>query len=555
MQQILHLQKSLQKAAQYISRTQQYDGSFPSESKNICTKTTKLHTTIFFNAEALYLLGQINGINELHQAKHRLAQFILSQKAPDGSFNYWCKASEKQSIPNDIDDTACAILALIENLPTSVAARLLPPFINLVKKQNDNGKINTWFTKGAYKNDYDIIVQLNVKAALKSLGICFPVHNPNQYLLKNWHSKSRYYVDIFYCSYLASRSSTVFDQSPLIRELAHPTNPWQLAISLTVLKQKPTTQHVEFLLKSQHSDGSWQGQIVVLEGFTSKEKQTFSSSKVLATLFIINIFQNHLIYNEDIRLARLLSSVNTGPPPKPGTLNFYLVTIPLLIFRHSTKTQRFTDYRSLATASLSGLYGLQWLNAVIDKKFHAVADNNTSAESLIRFITYYLSKTSPRDFKRFLVSSLFHQFIPPENSSYLLQYRSTYEKRIRIAYAISETMINDCGAVFSRQFKQLLELTFVIRSISDDIHDLNSDIKNNNATGTVALAKDYGLKAAVLLSYARIIRLTEKVQKDFFTKTDLTPYEYHTMRVLKRSYVRAKEAYLSEKIARALRLS
>ncbi len=548
------LQKSLRKATLYVNRTQQQDGSFPSESKNDTSHTRKLQTTVFFNAEILYQLNQVDGVGSLHLTRKRLSNFVLTQRAHDGSFNYWCRTPEKQRLPNDIDDSACALLALVESLPANQSVRLASAFINLVKAQYNRGKIYTWFAGGVFKEDYDIVVQLNVKAALLSLGVNFPIYNPKQYLLNNWQTKSKYYVDKFFSSYLANRSETIFDKTALIAEVAQPTSSWKLAISLIVLKQKPTFQQIDFLLHSQHSDGSWLGDDVILEGYTNEERQTYASSKVLATVFIMNILQRYIIDGENTKLAKLLLSVNRMVLPIPGSLDYYLVTTPLLVIRNSITSLKYSDYTKLVSASLSGLYGLRWLNAFVDNKR---IDINpwVSAESLMRYIEYFLANNTPKQFKKFLASSLYHQFVPPDKSSYLLKYQNSYEKRVKIGYALSETIPKSFGVQISKQFEKILELTLIIRSISDDILDLESDINNNIATGATALASDYGIKGAVQISYARIIKLTEKVYMLFSANPEVAPYEYRTLQILKHSYKNAKTQYLSEKVARLLRLS
>src|SRR5688572_93524 len=107
---------ALQRAVEFLQETQLADGSFESFSSpgtQPFTAKLRYHTTF---TPAL-ILGAISSVDDAiaQRVKVKLAAWLVSQKSPYWSFNYWAIGAperERLPYPDDLDDTFCSLIAL-----------------------------------------------------------------------------------------------------------------------------------------------------------------------------------------------------------------------------------------------------------------------------------------------------------------------------------------------------------------------------------------------------------------------------------------------------------
>ena len=104
------------RALRYLASQQLPSGGFASYSSPALVPFVKKQTynTVFTPA---VMLGALAGLDEAAAVKirGRLAAWLLEQKGPDWSFNYWAMdAPERATLPypDDLDDTFCAAIGL-----------------------------------------------------------------------------------------------------------------------------------------------------------------------------------------------------------------------------------------------------------------------------------------------------------------------------------------------------------------------------------------------------------------------------------------------------------
>jgi hypothetical protein len=150
----------------------------------------------------------------LETVRKRAADFLLSERDPHWSFNYWSKCAEERKAmpyPDDLDDTFVALAALRGYNPDLIDGAALADMakILMVAETKEGGPYRTWLVSpGAAPEwrDVDIAVNSNVGHFLSLLD----VHLPN---LKSFIEEavverrlsSPYYPDIFPVAYFTSR--------------------------------------------------------------------------------------------------------------------------------------------------------------------------------------------------------------------------------------------------------------------------------------------------------------------------------------------------------------
>ncbi|HYD34708.1 MAG TPA: hypothetical protein VD999_01430 [Vitreimonas sp.] len=202
---------------EFIQKEQQLDGSFLSWSSPVSKTFTpqKHYTTTFFTSLILEALTHFPpSITAPSSLLTMGIDFVLSQKSPDWTWNYWSRRSpEAESLPypDDLDDTFAALSALHRLQPELLTGKVLAHVTMVLThlEQQEGGPYITWVvppTSPETWRDVDLAVNANVAYFLKLQDIVLP--NLTQLFdqaLTNNEYHSRYYPHQYPLFYFLGR--------------------------------------------------------------------------------------------------------------------------------------------------------------------------------------------------------------------------------------------------------------------------------------------------------------------------------------------------------------
>ena len=176
----------------------------------------------------------------------RAATFLIEQRSPHWSWNYWVRGSadsDKLPCPDDLDDTFAALEALHIHMPEQIDGTALASVVRVLTtaEEKPGGPYNTWLvgeTDDQRWNDIDPVVNANVAAFLKSEHIVLPpvnelVQKTIRDICAGKPVHSKYYASPIPALYFLSRS-------------------------LDLNKDKAPAELIsDFLLKKRGAEGHW----------------------------------------------------------------------------------------------------------------------------------------------------------------------------------------------------------------------------------------------------------------------------------------------------------
>lgn len=258
----------------FIAKAQRTDGGFweySLDQESDTTQSQKYRTTF---ATSLIMLA-LKNVPGSEQIKDKSAKFLLAQKSPVWSWNYWARSSRMtrtQPYPDDLDDTFLALSSLWHHDPTLIGPEAMAAIANLLFETEikTGGPYTTWLVdKTADKvwHDVDLIVNANIAYFLQLQEIELP-HQKE--LIERAITKEKldspYYPSFQPAAYFISRSYTGEMREKLCEIVsAHSLmkkDPHQTALMITTLLQlgypaKQLQANIDYLIKNQSADGSW----------------------------------------------------------------------------------------------------------------------------------------------------------------------------------------------------------------------------------------------------------------------------------------------------------
>ncbi len=262
------------KAARYLAKRQQPDGSFlsySSASLRPFRRTRSWHTTF---VPAL-MLGALSAsdISEILAIRRRLARFLLGQKRPGGAFNYWADTAvehREMAYPDDLDDTFCALAALKLHDPALVDEGVLAQSLRLLLATETavGGPYRTWLVAPDSDNiwrDVDLAVNSNVAFFLSMAGSRLP--NLDRLMadaIREGRFSSPYYPTQYPFLYYLARAYRGPEEARLLdtvrREQRNARTDLDLALCILArlrLDDTDVSEEISRLLAAQRRDGSW----------------------------------------------------------------------------------------------------------------------------------------------------------------------------------------------------------------------------------------------------------------------------------------------------------
>ncbi|MEO8785043.1 MAG: hypothetical protein ABI221_01845 [Candidatus Saccharimonadales bacterium] len=277
------IESAIQSGLNYIASQQLPNGAFTCQSSpsGQMWQDTGCYQTVFSSA---IMLGSLSAVDNPAASSvcEQLASFLLGQRSPAWSFNYWSKAAkERQELPypDDLDDTFCALIALHHYQPSLIDNQVLAQVTKLLVacEQQPGGPYYTWLagaSSSAIWRDVDVAVNCNVAYFLQLINVKLPGLDKylaerlasgdysSQYYPSNW--PLWYYLARWCPNEQANRLRQTIEQA-LIKQSAVGAirlNPLQTALCLNSLTRLGSHSWLlkalaRRLLSTQQADGSW----------------------------------------------------------------------------------------------------------------------------------------------------------------------------------------------------------------------------------------------------------------------------------------------------------
>ncbi len=298
---------SIDRAAEFLTRAQADDGSFESVSSPTQTpfRSTATYRTTFAPS---IILGAINGYMqpELLAVRVKLATWLLGQKSPHWSFNYWASDSPDYTTtpyPDDLDDTFCALIGLHGYDPSLIDATCLGNVVRLLlaTEEQVGGPYRTWLAANdapAAWRDVDVAVNSNIAGFLKL--VAQPLPNITALLEQAILGKklaSPYYPSLYPLAYYLARGYEGAHKQAITHALQRRrvqgawNTPLQTALAVSSLLQlgasaSAVAPAVAFLLATQQADGSWPAEAFWMD-------TTFHGAAALTTALAIEALSRY----------------------------------------------------------------------------------------------------------------------------------------------------------------------------------------------------------------------------------------------------------------------
>ena len=242
--------------------------------------------------------------------RDRLADFLLAQRSPIGTFNYWAAAApERHSLPypDDLDETFGALIGLYSHRPALINEAVLAQTVKLLTtvESTAGGPYRTWLvppTAEATWLDTDIAVNANIAYFLTIIGSPLPT-------LNNWLDKavatdsleSPYYPTPYPVLYYLSRVCHGATSRRLLakarQQQVSDLSALDQALCLTARhrlgESRAPTKAIEQLLANQRPDGSWPAAVYCAD--PDHDGQAYhNGSAALTTALVIEALQLYL---------------------------------------------------------------------------------------------------------------------------------------------------------------------------------------------------------------------------------------------------------------------
>ena len=145
----------------------------------------------------------------------KIAGFLLKQKSPDWSFNYWQRGTniaKKHPYPDDLDDTFCAAAALYSHDPGLISGASLAQLTKLLLQTEARvgGPYKTWLVPASFPKvwqDTDLAINNNIALFLALQNLSLPsIRQMTEAAIKKNNYHSPYYPSPLPVVYFIARA-------------------------------------------------------------------------------------------------------------------------------------------------------------------------------------------------------------------------------------------------------------------------------------------------------------------------------------------------------------
>lgn len=302
------LDEAIQKSLTYITTAQQPTGNWNSLSSRTTDPfvVEKTYETTFNTSLILHSLARTPYRQQIHNCLVRGTGYLLAQRSPGWSWNYWDRTSETYRslpYPDDLDDTSLALSTIYLNQPDALDGDCLGKVTRLLiaTEQTAGGPYRTWLAPKEADTtwqDIDLAVNANIGYFLRLQGIRLPqltAYLEQAIENEDWHS--RYYPNPYPVLYYLSRGYQGRQHKKLAHTLLegqHEDGSWGTPLNtalavLTLSELNAPIPHssaaLEYLLRSQ-VDNHWKAEAFCLDPAQGKQLY-YAGSPVLTTAFCV----------------------------------------------------------------------------------------------------------------------------------------------------------------------------------------------------------------------------------------------------------------------------
>ena len=270
------------------------------------------------------MLNSLSGVAGSEALQQPLARYLLKQRSPNWSFNYWALHSpQTQSFPypDDLDDTFCALIGLYNHCPNLVDQAALAKVVGLLvaTEKAVGGPYQTWLSSSPGWQDVDLAVNANIAYFISLVSNRLP--NLDKYMetaINSGQYSSKYYPSPYPIYYYLARICPSASQLKLSRAIQQqlknqPPSCIEACLALSALSQlpsdsQPTGKLLQQVLGSQQIDGSWPAAAFCLD--PNRNSQTFyHGSAPLSTALALEAMAKHRL-----KLAKANTSAGKKEP-------------------------------------------------------------------------------------------------------------------------------------------------------------------------------------------------------------------------------------------------
>lgn len=235
-----------------------------------------------------------------------MAAYLLNHKSSQWTWNYWERGSGSRPYPDDLDDTACAVVGLLANDPSCIdaAGQALLARALISCETQPGGPYRTWVTSlnDIAWRDVDVVVNANIGGMLDVLGVhSRPLETYISQCIESGELQSPYYVGSVPSLYFIARwyrgpqlprlRQLIIAESHTARSAMHRAMLVTAACATDCWTQLPTG-YVSALLAMQH-DGAWPAKALYYEPPQGGSQQ-YAGSPELTTAFAIEALSSWL---------------------------------------------------------------------------------------------------------------------------------------------------------------------------------------------------------------------------------------------------------------------
>lgn len=321
--------KTIEGGINFIASQQLPNGNFTSQS-SASRQAWQPDYSYQTNFTPALMLASLSSVPGTEVIRDKLATFLLQQKSPVWSYNYWAEQTTEHSklpYPDDLDDTFCALIGLYLHDQKLVTAEGLAQIVKVLiaTESKPGGPYRTWLVPSSSPvvwKDIDLAVNANINYFLSLVGQRLP--NLNSLIktaIDTQQLHSPYYPSALPLLYYLSRSCSPSDHAALqkvtlrIWHNIQKPSALETALILTTLCQLHAPSPIlkklsQTLQSSQNSDGSWSADGFCLDP-TRRQKTYYSGCAALTTAFCLEalgLYQNQVTLQQQLQ-TRMSSRV------------------------------------------------------------------------------------------------------------------------------------------------------------------------------------------------------------------------------------------------------
>jgi hypothetical protein len=358
----------------FLLNSQQEDGSYLSYST--CDpddfENARKYHSVFSSSLILSCLCSLDENPRLKLIKDKIARFLLSQKSDYWSFGYWVRSSDESKTmpcPDDLDDTFCALSALMQYDETLIDGEALAKIVTLLTalEEEEGGPYRTWLvppTAEEIWKDVDPAVNSNVAYFLSLQDIALPkVDSFIESVIDAGRYESPYYPSAYPIVYFISRFYRG-DKSNRMQEFLlsksfgelHWSNPLYTALAVSSMLNlgSPAEDIKEGIsyLGPEDQQESWSSHIFCIDP-AIEGKRYYAGSPALTTAFCLEALAKYSRTQE--------SSKSKVSKPEAGERDFGDPALIQRIHAEATSVAKRRFARLESDLQTRGLDFIDWM--------------------------------------------------------------------------------------------------------------------------------------------------------------------------------------------------